>query len=185
MSKVIYIEGTQDMDNGDLRKAFARLFEKELKGKMPRVVMGNGKSQTIDKFHSTPLTSGETRYLLVDSDAQVEDKGLVCEEFNSQKPNRILDCTALNTFLMIQEAEAWILSQPEVLKKHKINVSKLPKRNVEEIEKPSKVLASLYKDSDKEYHKVRDFSRVFPDLSTLELIDYFDEFKELISSLGK
>ena len=73
MSKVIYIEGTQDLDNGDLRLAFAKLLEKELKGKMPRIVMGNGKGQTVDKFQSTPLQKGEDRYVLVDSDASVGD----------------------------------------------------------------------------------------------------------------
>lgn len=184
MSRVLYIEGTQDMDNGDLRKAFSRLFEKELKGRMPRVVMGNGKSQTIDKFHSTPLTPGEIRYLLVDSDNSVVNKSVVCDNFNKQKPNRKLDCTVDNTYLMIQEVEAWILSQPDVLKKNKINVAKIPHRNVMEIEKPSLLLSSLYQDSGKEYHKVRDFSRIFPELNTTALKAYFDEFNDLITSMG-
>lgn len=185
MSKVIYIEGTQDMDNGDLRKAFARLFEKELKGRMPRVVMGNGKGQTIDKFHSTPLSPDESRYLLVDSDAPVGDKKEVCEHFNEQKPNRKTDCTSENTFLMIQEAEAWILSQPDVLKRHRISVKQLPKRNVMEISDPSDLLSALYKDSGKEYHKVRDFSRLFPDLDIQALQAYFPEFKDLMTNLKK
>lgn len=185
MSKVIYIEGTQDMDNGDLRKAFARLFEKELKGCMPRVIMGNGKGQTVDKFHSTPLGPDETRYLLVDSDAPVKDKREVCNYFNERKNNRKADCTSDNTFLMIQEAEAWILSQPEVLKEHKISVKRLPQRNVMEISDPSDLMAELYKDSGKEYHKVRDFSRVFPDLNTQALKSYFSEFEDLIASLAR
>lgn len=184
MGKVIYIEGTQELDNGDLRKAFAKVFEKELKGKMPRIVMGNGKNQTIDKFHSTPLGKEEVRYLLVDSDVPVADKALVCADYNGQKPNRKVDCTEQNTYLMIQEAEAWLLSQPEVLKRHKVNVAKLPKRNVMEIADPSDKLAELYKDSGMEYHKVRDFSRVFPDLDTNLLKEYFSEFKDLIAGLS-
>ena len=183
MSKVIYIEGTQDLDNGDLRKAFAKLFEKELKGMMPRVVMGNGKGQTIDKFQSTPLKSGEIRYLLVDSDAPVESKVDLCRFFNDQKPNLKQECTESNTFLMIQEAEAWILSQSAVLMKYKINVNKLPKKNVMGIANPSDLMAELYKDSGKEYHKVRDFSRVFPELDTNALKDYFSEFKDLVQAL--
>ena len=53
--KVLYIEGTSDLDNGNLRKAFATLLEKELKGRIPQVIMGDGISQTVDKFMSKPL----------------------------------------------------------------------------------------------------------------------------------
>ena len=184
MGNVIYIEGTQDLDNGDLRKAFAKVLEKELKGKMPRIVMGNGKNQTIDKFHSTPLGKEEGRFLLVDSDAPVNDKVAICAELNESKPNRKVDCTEKNTYLMIQEAESWLLSQPDILKLHKVNVAKLPKRNVMDIQDPSDKLAELYRDSGKEYHKVRDFSRVFPDIDTYLLKTYFSEFKELIAALS-
>lgn len=184
MGNVIYIEGTQDLDNGDLRKAFAKVLEKELKGKMPRIVMGNGKNQTIDKFHSTPLGKEESRFLLVDSDALVDDKLAICAEFNELKPNRKVDCTEKNTYLMIQEAESWLLSQPDILKQHKVSIAKLPKRNVMEIPNPSDKLAELYKDSGMEYHKVRDFSRVFPDLDTVSLKAYFSEFKDLIAELS-
>ena len=184
MRRVIYIEGTQDLDNGDLRKAFAKVFEKELKGKMPRIVMGNGKTQTIDKFHSTPLGKDEERFLLVDSDTPVEDKSVFCTLFNQQKLNRRLDCTVDNTYLMIQEAETWLLSQPNVLRKHRVKVEKLPKRNVMEISDPSDKLAELYKDSGMEYHKVRDFSRVFPDLDTDLLKSYFSEFRDLVAVLS-
>lgn len=187
MSKVIYIEGTQDLDNGNLRLAFAKLFEKELKGKMPRIVMGNGKGQTVDKFQSTPLQKGENRYVLVDSDAPVNDndKENICQHYNEQKPKPKQPCTTANTYLMIQEAEAWILSQPDVLKKFKIKLNKLPQKNVMEIPDPSDLMVDMYKDSGKEYHKVRDFSRVFPELDTKALKEYFPEFNSLIETLSK
>ena len=185
MIRVIYIEGTQDLDNGDLRKAFAKILEKELKGKMPRIVMGNGKTQTIDKFHSAPLRKDEERFLLVDSDAPVENKLDVCNSFNQMKRNRKVNCTESNTYLMIQEAEAWILSQPEVLKQHKIKAAKLPKRNIMDISDPSDKLAELFKDSGMEYHKVRDFSRLLPDLNTESLKKDFSEFKELVAALSE
>lgn len=185
MGKILFIEGTKDLDNGDLRKAFAKLLEKELKGNMPRIVMGNGKEQTVDKFQSTPLPDGETRYLLFDSDAPVESKDDTCQHYNEQNPNFKQPCTRVNTYLMIQEAEAWILSQPDVLKRFKINVNRIPKRNVMEIPDPSDLMATLYKDSGKEYHKVRDFSRIFPELDTNALKEYFSEFKDLIKELRK
>ncbi len=86
---------------------------------------------------------------------------------------------------MIQEAEAWILSQPKVLKKFKIKTGKLPKKNVMEIPNPSDLMSVLYKDSGKEYHKVRDFSRVIPELDTKALKEYFPEFNSLIDVLSK
>lgn len=183
MKKVVYIEGSHEMDNGDLRKAFAKLLEKELSGNMPKVVMGDGKNQAIDKFHSTPLAPGEQRFLLVDSDGPVIDKETVCSSFNEEKPNRKTDCTIDNTFLMVQEAEAWVLSQPEILHKNKIETVKLPQRNVMEIPKPSEMLALLYKDSGKEYHKIRDFSRLLPEIDTIKLKAYFEEFDALIKGL--
>lgn len=183
MKKVIYIEGSHEIDNGDLRKAFSKLLEKELKGNMPRVIMGDGKNQTIDKFHSTPLAHDEQRFLLVDSDGSVTDKTSICTTFNEEKPNRKKDCTIDNTYLMIQEAEAWILSQPDVLERHKVNVAKLPQRNVMEIPKPSELLGVLYKDSGKVYHKIRDFGLLFPELDTRKLKEYFGEFEDLIEQL--
>lgn len=185
MGKVIYIEGIRDLDNGDLRKAFAKVLKKELKENMPRIIMGNGKNQTIDKFHSTPLSRDENRFLLVDSDGPVNDKLEVCIKYNQQKPNRKQDCTMMNTFLMIQEAEAWLLSQPEVLNRHRVNTDKLPKRNVMEIDSPSDKLAELFRNSGLEYHKVRDCSQLLPDLDTDALKDYFPEFRNLIEALSK
>ena len=184
MGKVIYIEGTQDLDNGDLRRAFAKLFEKELKGNMPRIVMGNGKVQTIDKFQTTPYKPDEERYLMVDSDVFIEDKSDICKSFNDGTSNIKLKSKVENTFFMIQEAEAWILSQPDILKKHKIDVKRLPQKNVMLIAKPSEVMSSLYEDSGREYHKVRDFCKVFPELDTCALKIYFSEFKDLMEALG-
>lgn len=183
MKKVIYVEGSRERDNGDLRKAFAKLIEKELAGNLPKVIMGDGRDQTIDKFHSTPLESNEQRFLLVDSDGPVTDKTAFCANYNENKPNRKQDCSIDNTYLMIQEAEAWILSQPNVLQRHKVSIAKLPKRNVMEISKPSELLGVLYKNSGKEYHKVRDFAQLLPDLDTVKLKKYFVEFEELIKKL--
>ncbi len=59
---------------------------------------------------------------------------------------------------MIQEAEAWLLSQPEVLVQAEIDMSKFNCSNVETIEDPSEKLADLYKKSGKTYNKVRNFA---------------------------
>lgn len=46
--KTLYIEGTET-DNGNLRKAFSILLEKELSGNMPRIIMGDGLQQKSSK----------------------------------------------------------------------------------------------------------------------------------------
>ncbi|GAB1443930.1 hypothetical protein MASR2M39_27750 [Ignavibacteriales bacterium] len=45
---ILFVEGTKDTSNGDLRKGFNKLLSKNLSGKMPRIVMGDGKKQAID-----------------------------------------------------------------------------------------------------------------------------------------
>ena len=133
--KVLYVEGTSELDNGSLRKAFSSLLEKELKGRMPQVIMGDGISQTVDKFMSKPLSTNERRYLLIDSDQLLteEVRNGIMTRYNDAKPNRKKTMEKNNTFFMVQEAEAWILSQPDVLETAKISTASLPKRNVMEM----------------------------------------------------
>ena len=183
--KVLYIEGTADLDNGSLRKAFSTLLEKELKGKMPQVIMGDGISQTVDKFMSKPLSPNERRFLLIDADQLLteEVRESIMKSYNDGKPNRKKSMEKVNTFFMVQEAEAWILSQPDVLEAAKVSTSSLPKKNVMEIAKPSEELARLYKNSGKEYHKVTEFVKVFPKLDSQKLKEYFDEYNRLIIAL--
>ncbi len=183
--KVLYVEGTSELDNGSLRKAFSSLLEKELKGRMPQVIMGDGISQTVDKFMSKPLSTNERRYLLIDSDQLLteEVRNGIMTRYNDAKPNRKKTMEKNNTFFMVQEAEAWILSQPDVLEHAKISTDSLSKRNVMEIVKPSEELARLYKLNMKEYHKVIDFVKIFPKLDSNKLKEYFDEYNRLIITL--
>lgn len=183
--KTIYIEGSSETDNGNLRKAFSCLFEKELSGNMPRIIMGDGKDQTIDKFHSTPVKPGERRFLLFDSDKAMPNKQLICQEYNDAKPNRKVDATADNTFLMIQEVEAWILSQPDVLSAAGIDMSKFKIPDVETISKPSEKLKELYKHSNKVYTKVSEFVKIFPQLDSSRLKSSCPEYKSLIMALSR
>lgn len=185
--RTLYIEGTSETDNGDLRKAFSSLLSKEtiLKGKMPRIIMGDGKNQTIDKFHSTPILPGEIRFLLFDSDVPNPNKAEICKEINDAKPNRKVDATTENTFLMIQEVEAWLLSQPDVLESSGVDMSKFHSSNVETIKKPSVKLAELYRHSGMVYTKVSEFVRVFPKLNSKKLKESCTEYQKLIDKLSK
>lgn len=187
-SIVLYIEGTTHLENGDLRRAFHLFLEKEMKGRMPRIVMGDGKGQTIDKFHTTPLKQNEARFLLVDSDKQLEEESqrTIYSEFNNKRKTRLVDCTKDNTFFMIQEAEAWILSQPEVLRKEaRLDKVKIPQTQIMAIDNPSDCLYSIYKGNGKVYHKVIDFCKVFPKLDTKAVITTFNDFKRLLEEMNK
>lgn len=179
----IYIEGSSDTDNGNLRKAFSLLFEKELLGCMPHIIMGDGKNQTVDKFHSTPLKPNEVRFLLFDSDEASPDKAAICMAFNNAKPNRKIDANKENTYLMIQEVEAWILSQPQILSNVGVKCSGFKVQDVESISKPSEKLGELYKKSGKVYTKVREFVKIFPLLDSALLRQSCQEYDMLIKCL--
>lgn len=183
--KVIYIEGTSETDNGSLRNAFSKLLEKELKGKMPQVIMGDGIEQTIDKFLTKPLAPNEHRFLLIDSDQPLgnDAKLTIVSRIQAREVNKKIEATVGNVFFMVQEAEAWILSQPNVLKSVGLKANLVPKCPASVISKPSNVLADVYRKSGKQYHKVSEFVKVFTLLDTQQLKKDFEEFDLLIKIL--
>lgn len=179
--KRVYIEGE---NNANLRKAFSKLFEQELKGNMPQIILGDGISQTVDKFRTAPLAENEERFLLVDSDEKITDRADLVKRVNekcSQK-NCKIEVTEDNTFFMEQEVEAWILSQPEALKQRKVTVG-LPLNNIPSITKPSEKLSEIYSRNKKTYHKTKEFPLVFKLLDSNQLKDYSPEYKALIEKL--
>lgn len=180
--KRVYIEGE---NNANLRKAFSELLEQELKGNMPKIVLGDGISQTIDKFRSYPMEEGEERFLLIDSDEPLTDKADLVRRVNKEKCNQkncIYEATVNNTFFMVQEVEAWILSQPEALKKRKVTTG-LPVQNIESIKKPSERIAEIYEKNGKQYNKTREFSAVFKYIDSNKLKEFSSEYKALIDKL--
>lgn len=180
--KRIYIEGE---NNPGLRKAFTELLKQELGRNMPKIVLGDGISQTIDKFRKAPLEKDEERFLLVDSDEPLTDKADLVRRVNEEKCNQKnckVDATIDNTFFMVQEVEAWILSQPDVLRKIQITKG-LPLANIECIKKPSEKLFQVYEQNGKKYHKVREFPRVFGMLDSSKLRAFSSEYEALIEKL--
>lgn len=185
MKKVLYIEGTTCQENGSLRKSFYLLLNKSLGKNMPRIIMGDGKTQAVDKFHTTPVKDDEKRFLLVDSDEPCTNKQSLVDGLNKQRipEQRKVTATVDNTFFMIQEAETWIMSQPNVLKQQRIKTELLPKRPLKDVSDPSDVLADIYRKSGKEYHKVRDFIKLFPYLDAEKLEEFSSEYKALVNAL--
>jgi hypothetical protein len=179
--KRIYIEGKS---NPGLRASFVSLLQKELAGTMPRVVMGDGISQTVSKFRTAPLEQGEERYLVVDSDEKIADRADLVKRVNSKcsQKNCKVEATEDNTFFMEQEVEAWILSQPEALKKRGISKG-LPVSNITSISKPSEMLSQIYSLNQKSYHKTKEFPIVFKLLESDKLKAFSSEYKSLIDKL--
>lgn len=179
--KRIYIEGK---NNPQLRAAFSELLRRELSGAMPRVVLGDGISQTVSKFRTAPLEKDEVRFLIVDSDEKITDRADLVKRVNekcSQKKCKI-EATEDNTFFMEQEVEAWILSQPEALKKRGVCIG-LPLNNITSIKKPSDKLSEIYSRNNKTYHKTKEFPVVFKLLDSKQLKAYSSEYKALIDKL--
>ena len=90
-------------------------------------------------------------------------------------------------FYMIQEMEAWFLSQPTILDKfYKTNIStKIPQKSPKEIKEPDKLLVRLTKKTTKgPYHKVNHGTQLLELLNAEQLEQDFSEFADLIAKLA-
>ncbi|WP_373513015.1 DUF4276 family protein [Persicitalea sp.] len=139
---ILFIEGEPNSSNGDLRQGFTKLLEQKLTGKLPKIILGGGKEQTIDKFLNNRL-AGDIFLLLLDLDDAETQR-------NADLRNHRLESHSERVFYMIQEMEAWFLSQPEVLDKFygldktgKTVSEKLSKRKAEEIANPKEELIRI------------------------------------------
>lgn len=172
--KYLFIEGAKDTRNGNLRAGFGSLLEKMIKGNMPTISMGEGKSQTIDKFKN----SNDSR-LLCDLDAPEAKRESDLRKNGLLKSKKVV-------FYMIQEMEAWFISQPEVLDRfYNEEISKkLKKKAASEYSEPDKELQKLTKNTKKEaYHKVRHGAQLLTFLDADKLYKDFPDFKRLIDQL--
>lgn len=170
----LFIEGTTDTSNGNLRQGFNKLLVKKLAGKMPTISMGDGKKQTIDKFKNSSNSN-----MLCDLDAP---KTKIADDL---KENGISDY-ADSVFFMVQEMEAWFISQPEILDQFynsKIS-TKLAKKHASLFEEPDKELQRITRDTArKTYHKVNHGAQLLKLLDIDKLMEDFPEFKRLIDKL--
>ena len=176
MNRILYIEGTKDDTNGNLREGFRILLEQKLKGKMPRLVMGNGKAETMSYFENEKLNAKYTdRMVMVDSDAPEKPETRILREKKSPA-----------LFLMIQEMEAWFLSQPAILDDcFGAPVSKkIPGGEVTDIADPSDKLYELTKVCKMPYHKVHHGVALLKKLKLSELENKFPDVKRLVSALS-
>jgi len=170
----LFIEGTNDISNGNLRQGFNKLLAKKLEGKMPTISMGDGKKQTIDKFKNSYNSN-----ILCDLDAPETNIS------NDLRENEISDLRD-SVFYMIQEMEAWFISQPEILDNfYNADISKrLVKKHASLFEEPDKELQRITRDTArKTYHKVNHGALLLKMLNIDKLMQDFPEFKRLIDKL--
>ena len=63
----VFIEGSSNDKNGNLRQGFGKLFEQKWKGHMPKIILGDDKHSTIRKFKGDK--GSKKKLLLIDLDA--------------------------------------------------------------------------------------------------------------------
>jgi len=98
-NKVLFIEGTSDDTNGDLKQGFNKLLSQKLKGNMPKIIMGDNTTETLRKFRNYKDGKG---FVLIDLDDCEPKKASRLEEYKLK--------TGKYVFFMIQEMEARFLS---------------------------------------------------------------------------
>jgi hypothetical protein len=183
-NKVLFIEGTADDTNGALRIGFGNLLKQELDGKMPRIIMGNGVSETINHFKNKQSPQKAT---LIDLDGKGTNitQGNYDQAKTSKRKLHNLSSSDL-VYFMVQKMEAWFLSQPDVLKKYfGKEFNKIPFDHPSKIELPDDILMDLTKELKfKSYHKVRDGSRLLEKLDLSKLKSSFPDVKELVEKLN-
>ena len=180
---ILFIEGEPNSPNGDLRQGFAKLLEKKVGGKLPKIIFGAGKTQTIDKFLNNRLNA-DSFLLLVDLDGPENTRDSDLSKY--KLTNRSSD-----VFYMIQEMEAWFISQPDILddfygkdNNGKKVSEKLTKREIGEIDDPKGELKKATKTSQKGvYQEISHGVELLKRLDTDRLCNAFIDVKNLIERL--
>ena len=120
----LYVEGGGDGQLLDtlFREGWRRFFEEAgLAGKMPRVVRGQGRTQTFDMFSTAVATAqpGDLPLMLVDSEDSVLPGNSVWQHLKARdgwdKPAGALEDQA---FLMVQLMETWFLADRDLLRSY-------------------------------------------------------------------
>ena len=113
--------GSGETPDKDFRQAWTQFFESAgLVGRMPRVVRGEGREQTFDKFRTAlqRRRPNELPILLVDSEGPVVPGRSAWEHLHNQdnwnQPPGAADDSA---YLMVQVMETWFLADREALRR--------------------------------------------------------------------
>ncbi len=183
---ILFIEGEPNSPNGDLRQGLAKLLEKKLKGSLPKMILGGGKTQTIDKFLNNKLQADKC-LLLVDLDGSESFRGMDLKQHK-------LESEAEKVFYMIQEMEAWFLSQPEILdqffgldRSGKAVSEKISRRKSHEIPNPKEELIKITQNPREggrgKYKIIKPAVELLKLLDADKLMDDSADFKKMVKRI--
>jgi hypothetical protein len=179
VKKVLYIEGEPGRKGNYLRQAFSELLEKEVQNK-PAIKLCGNTDETAKAFNSSESPSS---WALIDMDGVKSERTKKIEKYKLQEKEERL-------FFMIQEMEAWFLSQPTILTDfYKIDkFDKLKNRIAEEIENPAELLENITKATPTKkgrYTKLEHDHILLPLLDSKKLCNDFEDFKKLVTALNQ
>jgi Domain of unknown function (DUF4276) len=184
VKKILFIEGEPLSPNGDLRQGMSKLLSQLLFKNLPKMILGGGKTITIDKFKNNKLKA-DRFLLLIDLDKPETEIANDIKEYN-------LTTHKEDVFYMIQEMESWFLSQPEILDSfygkdlnHKLISEKMIKKNAQDFSNPDEELKKLTRNTKRgEYHKIKHAIELLKLLDAKKLQIEFSQFKNLIKRLN-
>lgn len=180
---ILFVEGEPNSPNGDLRKGFSGLLSAKLAGNMPRIIMGGGKTKTIEKFKNNTLSDYALALLDLDNPEEKRDEDLSAYGLTE---------LSANVFYMIQEMESWFLSQPLLLDNYfgkdretgKKVSEKMTKAKPETIVDPKGELKKITKNTPRGvYNEITHAIDLLKSLDVAKLEGDFKEFKKLIEKL--
>lgn len=113
--------GSGETPDKDFRQAWTQFFESAgLVGRMPRVVRGEGREQTFDKFKTALQRPrrNELPILLVDSEGPVAAGHSAWQHLrNSDNWDQPIGTADDSVYLMVQVMEAWFLADRDALRR--------------------------------------------------------------------
>lgn len=182
---IIFIEGGRNTDTGNLREGFQRLLEQDerLRGNMPRLEMSNDAAGTVKKFKyekNNKHSAYDCILLLADLDGPEEVREDWLAKYGLQEYRE-------QVFCMIQEMEAWFLSQPDKLHTY-YGASlphSLPKTAPTHTPNPAQKLAHCTKDYRPKgtYAKVKHGAQLLKLLNLTKLQADFPDVARLVKAL--
>lgn len=173
----VIIEGEHTSGDPNLRVGMGELLRKALtKGSIKIKPLG-GRSEAIKRFKKQ--RGPDIMLLLIDLDGPPSRR-------KSELQKEGLSTYSSDVFFMIQEMEAWFISQSDILIDHwgEDLFQNFRNRNPRQIAKPSKELEKCTKGSKHgTYGKISDGARLLKKLDPQKLKADFTDFKKLIKRI--
>jgi len=183
------------------RKSFHQLFSQVLTAPIDLEIEPGGPNRQAIIFYKRSVGKGETARLLIDLDADLTHKAARITEFD-------LSGHEATCFFMVQEMEAWLLSQPEKIDLYATesgfkrarpeesiaNNNLIRNMHPEQIVKPSEKLNTIFRQyfkiekknrpKPKSYSKTKDGSAMIAYLDMNHLMQTFEDARNLIGSIS-